>query len=84
MNVKHTAKRCKITDPLSFMRRELLTMYYKCKRKCVDLLTDLPWLRKQFQLAMLHNTLENGREDEASNLQTPPLEGKPNRKTGEP
>jgi hypothetical protein len=31
---------------------------------------DLPWLRKHFLSAMLHNVLENGREEEANNIQT--------------
>ena len=41
-NVKQTAKRCRITYPLRFTRRELWTMYYVCKKKCVELLSDLP------------------------------------------
>ena len=69
-NVKRTAEKCGITDPLSFTRQELWTRYWNCKKKCAELPADLPWLRKTFLLARLHDDLENGREEEANNIQT--------------
>jgi hypothetical protein len=45
-------------------------MYFKCRNKCAELLADSPWLRKQFLSARLHDVLENGREEEANDIQT--------------
>ena len=44
-------------------------MHNNCKKKCAEMLADLPWLRKQFLLARLHDVLENGREEEANKIQ---------------
>ena len=66
--VKQTAKRCGITQPLSYTRQELWTMYNNCKKKCAEMLADSPWLRKQFLSARLHDALENGSEEEANNI----------------
>ena len=68
-NVKQTAKRCGITHPLSYTRQGLWTTYSGCKKKCAEMLADLPWLQKQFLSARLHDALENGREEEANEIQ---------------
>ena len=44
-------------------------MYSNCKKKCAEMLADLPWLRKQFLSARLHDALENGREEESNTIQ---------------
>ena len=56
-------------------------MYYACKKKCVELLADLTWLRKQFLLARLYDVLRNGRKEEAKDIQTI-IRGEINGRTG--
>jgi len=43
-------------------------MYSDCKKKYAEMLADSPWLRKQFLLARLYDTLENSREEEANEI----------------
>ena len=67
-NFKQTAKRCRITHPLSYTRQELWTMYNNCKKKCAEMLADSPWLRKNCLSARLHDALQNKREEEANEI----------------
>ena len=58
-NAKQTAKRCGITNPLNYTRKELWTMYSNCeKKKCVEMLADSQWLQKQLLSVKLHDVLQ--------------------------
>ena len=39
-----------------------------CKKKCAEMLTYSPQLRKQFLSVKLHDALENGRDEEANKI----------------
>ena len=67
-NVKRTAKRCGINNPMSFTRLELWEMYYECKRKCKKLLAEPPSLRNLFLLQKIQTALEEGRMQEANKI----------------
>ena len=67
-NVKRTAKRCGINNPMSFTRPELWEMYYGCERKCKKLLAESPWLRKLFLSQKLQTALDEGRMQEANKI----------------
>ena len=67
-NVKRTAKRCGITNPLSFTKKELWEMYYECKRQCKKLLAESPWLRKMFLSQKLQSALDEGKDQEANEI----------------
>ena len=67
-NVKRTAKRCGIANPLSFTKKELWEMHYECKRKCKKLLAESPWLRKMFLSQKLQSALDEGKDQEANEI----------------
>ena len=67
-NVKRTAKRCGINNPMSFTRPELWEKYYECKRKCKKLLAESPWLRKLFLSQKLQTALDEERTQEANKI----------------
>ena len=44
-NLKRTAKRCGLTNPLGYTRSQLWEMYYECKAKYKKLLAESPWTK---------------------------------------
>jgi len=69
-NLKRTAKRCGLTNPLSYTRSQLWEMYYKCKAKCKKLLADSPWMRKQFLSQRLQTAIDEGKQQEANEIKS--------------
>ena len=43
-------------------------MHYEYKKKCRELLTDSPWMRKQFLSCRLQTAIDEGREQEANKI----------------
>ena len=69
-NLKRTAKRCGLNNPLSYSRPQLWEMYDECKKKCKKLLAESPWMRKQFLSQRLQMAIEEGKQQEANEIKS--------------
>ena len=67
-NLKRTARRCGLDNPLAYSRPQLWEMYNECKKKCKKLLAESPWMRKQFLSQRLNAAIEEGKQQEANEI----------------